>query len=781
VQVASGAVMNPAMSGIVLCLAYILGLLFTAIPWGGGCVLGLGVFAAVILPRFWRGHFTARIWLMAGVVGLVASLYFQWRIPQPGSSDVSRFFPTADAAQEKVAVAGQILSTPRLTRSQKMQFWLGVNQLSQAVMPDGSRSPNQPVTGKVYVTVPLIEATELHPGRTIAVIGTLYHPQPAANPGGFDFKEYLAQEDSFAGLKGQCVFDFVVFNTVGRDFSTVQDCAPSLPIVLPNTDWGWWAVQERIVRAQFDRLGTPEGPLVSSMVLGSKVVDLPYDVKDNFQKIGLSHALAASGFQTSLILGVILALTRKYSERGQFILGLAGLLIFLALTGVQPAVLRAVLMGTGVLIGIVLKRQVKPLGSLLLTAVILLVYDPLWIWDLGFQLSFLATLGLLVTAGALTARLDWLPSTWSPLIAVPIAAYIWTLPLQLYAFGIVSPFSIIANVATTIPISIISIGGIISALLALISPDLGSFSAWLLYYPTHWLIDMVNGFCRLPGNSLAVGTIPAGMAILLYGLICVPWLLTHWQKRWWVIGLASISLVMIPAWQARTGLLQVTALATRREPVLVIQDRGRVLLVNSGDAATAKATVVPFLQQQGVNQIDWAIAGSQPTVDSGWAAIGNRIPTKNIMVLPARRRTEAASVPLLDPQYPVLDEGQTIKLNATTIQLLKSIPTWVQIQVGDQRWLWLKDVPQKFWSVSALQGHQVLWWSGKAIAPEILAAIRPEVAIAYAAKLDPATRVQLKALNAKVYTTAQAGAIQWTPATGFKSTLELDENGNSRL
>ena len=778
--------MNPAISGMVLCLAYILGLLLTAIPWGSVLVLGLGLLAAMILPRCWRGHFTARIWLIAGVVGLVASLYLQWRVPQPSSSDVSRYFPTANVSQEKVAIAGQILSTPRLTRSQKMQFWLGVNQLSQAVAQDGTRSINQPVTGKVYVTVPLIEATELHPGRSIAVIGTLYHAQPAANPGGFDFKEYLAQEHSFAGLKGQCVFDFAIFNTTDRDFSTVRDCAPSLPIILPKADWGWWRVQDRIVRAQFDRLGTPEGPLLSSMVLGSKVVDLPFEVKDNFQKIGLSHALAASGFQTSLILGVVLALTRKFSERIQFIVGFAGLLIFLALTGIQPAVLRAVLMGTAVLTGIVLKRQIKPLGSLLLSATLLLIFDPLWIWDLGFQLSFLATLGLLVTAGTLTQWLDWLPSTWAPMLAVPIAAYIWTLPLQLYAFGIVSPYSIIANVATTIPISIISIGGIISALLALVSPELGSLSAWLLYYPTHWLIVIVNFFCRLPGNSLAVGTIPAGMMILLYGLICVPWLLSHWQKRWWLIGLAAISLVMIPAWQARAGLLQITALVTPREPVLVIQDRGRVLLVNSGDAATAKSTVVPFLQQQGVNQIDWAIAATPPTANSGWATIRERIPTKNITLLPIKQRLASTpsaepALPSPDPKYPFLEEGETVKLNATSIQLLKSTPTWVQIQVGDQRWLWLKDVPKQTWSMSALRGHQVLWWSGKAIAPEILATIRPEVAIAYTAKLDPATRLQLKALNAKVYTTAQAGAVQWTPTTGFKSMLEMDENGNSRL
>jgi len=62
-------------------------------------------------------------------------------------------------------------------------------------------------------------------------------------------------------------------------------------------------VKARIIRSQVRWLGSPEGPFVSSMVLGSKAVDLPYDIRDSFIQVGLAHALAASGFQTSLILG----------------------------------------------------------------------------------------------------------------------------------------------------------------------------------------------------------------------------------------------------------------------------------------------------------------------------------------------------------------------------------------------------------------------------------------------------------------------------------------------
>jgi competence protein ComEC len=111
-----------------------------------------------------------------------------------------------------------------------------------------------------------------------------------------------------------------------------------------------------------------------------------------------------------------------------------------------------------------MRRKVKLLGSLLVTATLLLLFNPLWIWDLGFQLSFLATLGLLVTVPPLIKKLDWMPPAIACLIAVPIAASLWTLPLQLYVFGVVPVYSIVVNMITTPLISVISISGIISAL-----------------------------------------------------------------------------------------------------------------------------------------------------------------------------------------------------------------------------------------------------------------------------------------------------------------------------
>ena len=761
-------------SGLILCLAYILGLLATSVSWGGYGVLALGIGAALstlaagILRQLWRVSPKPGVWLATGVVGFLATLYLQVRTPQPAANDISQFIASAEGTQEQlVTVQGKVASTPRLTRSQRGQFWLEATQLDNLQGGAEPANVDRGVTGKVYVTVPLLQATGLYPGQAIAVSGVLYKPKPAGNPGGFDFKVYLEREGTFAGLSGRQV----------------------IPEDQERPQWGWWVIRQRIVRSQVRWLGSPEGPLVSSMVLGSKAVDLPYDIRDSFIQTGLAHALAASGFQTSLILGLVLALTRRLSSASQVGCGVSALVLFLGMTGLQASVMRAVVMGFGALIALAMKRKVKQLGSLLLAATLLLLFNPLWIWDLGFELSFLSTLGLLVTVPPLIKRLDWLPPAIASLIAVPIAAYIWTLPLQLHFFGVVPLYSLVVNILTTPLISVISIGGIISAIVALIWPLAGSGLSWLLYYPSHGLIELVQFFSQLPGNSVAVGTISVLQLLVLYGLISLAWLQPWWQRRWWFAGAIAISLVLIPVWHQAT-VFRVTVLAAAKEPVLVIQDQGKVLLVNSGDANTARFTVLPFLQHQGVNQIDWAIAtDAQFNNSSGWLQILQSLPINTFYAHSdtkdnATKNSAIQSVvQARSGRYQPLSASQTLAVGSTSVQLIDTQGS-LQLQIQGQTWLLLKQLKpneQKLALTRRLPRVQVLWWSGESLATALVEALDPEVAIASSANLEPNTVSQLRKGKTRVFWTGRDGAIQWTPNGKFEATIEATENNASLL
>ncbi len=223
------------------------------------------------------------------------------------------------------------------------------------------------------------------------------------------------------------------------------------------------------------------GQLVSSMILGSKAVDLPLDIRDSFVQTGLAHVLAASGFQVSLLLGIVLKLTNRLASRSQLVIGLGVLLTYLGLTGLQASIIRATLMGISVLIAMLTDNKVNSLGSLLLAATIILIFNPLWIRDVGFQLSFLATFGLIVTLPTLQTKLTWLPPTIATAIAIPVAASIWVLPLLAYVFHSLLFIVCPVNIVTTPLVTIMMLGGMISAVLALIMPILGTALIDLCY------------------------------------------------------------------------------------------------------------------------------------------------------------------------------------------------------------------------------------------------------------------------------------------------------------
>ncbi|QSJ15655.1 ComEC/Rec2 family competence protein [Nostoc sp. UHCC 0702] len=783
-------------SGVIICLGYILGLLFTAVPWGGVWILILGIVGGVLfrrrypkarqlppkppektgkktktIPNTKQTILHPRVWVAAGLVGLLATVYFQWRVPQPGAKDISTFVPPENnnIQEQLVIVRGEVVSNPRLTRSQRGQFWLEATQLDEVKNDKGPADIPKGVTGKLYVTVPILQATGLYPGQQIAITGILYKPKAASNPGAFDFQKFLKQEGAFAGLSGRQI------NILDTD---------------EKRQWGWWQIRERIVRSQVRWLGIPEGPLVSAMVLGSKAVDLPYDIRDLFVQAGLAHALAASGFQTSLILGVILQLTKRTKKATQFTLGLLALMIFLSLTGFQPAVLRAVIMGFAALIGLLLNRKVQQFGSLLLAATLLLLFNPLWIWDLGFQLSFLATLGLIVTVSPIVQSLAWLPTTIASLIAVPLAATIWTLPVQLFVFGVVPAYSLSLNIITTPLISIISIGGIISAIAALIWPAAGTALAGVLHYPTDWLIQLVEFFRNLPGNSVAFGSISTWQFLAIYTIIILTWLVDWWKKRWWFASLIAFGIVLVPAWHSANTLLKITLLETGTEPVIVVQDRGKVTLINSGDEGTGRYTIVPFLQQQGVNQIDAAIASDFQTKETdAWLEILQHLPIKNFYTYSAKAEdsiADQAIQQILQKQQGIYQPsliGQTVNTGSTFVQLVNDQPI-LQLQILGQSWLIVGNVkPQEVLKLVQTGGWpspQVLWCNPESL-QDLVIALKPQVAIASSNNLDAKTLSELSKSQTKLFFTGRDGAIQWTPNSEFEAFIQATENKSSVL
>ncbi|MGH2412426.1 MAG: ComEC/Rec2 family competence protein [Microcystaceae cyanobacterium] len=744
-------------SWIICCLAYSIGLFSTSIfgflnphpSWQQWLfiIISLGllsIFLALFVPRCWPRGPGIKVWLLAGIIAISAVVYFQIRIPQPGINDISNILKAKNYSSLTVTIEGKVLSQGRLTESQRMQFWFEVKQLKQ-IRNSKKILGAQTVTGKLYVTVPLTQGTDFYPGHKLGIVGILYAPKSAANPGAFDFKAYLVNHEAFAGLKG---------------LKIIKREEPS---------WGLWKLRQRITLAQAHWLKNPEGALVSSIVLGKQAVNLPNDIREQFTKAGLSHVLVASGFQISILLGVVIAVTKNLSSRKQkqFIIGLIVLSTYVGLTGVEPSIMRAALMGIGALVALLTDRKIRISGTFLVAGILLLLFQPLWLWDLSFQLSFLATLGLIVTMPALEKRLDWLPPAIATLIATPIAASIWTLPLLIYIFNSVAIYSIPANIITAPLIMIISLGGMLSAVAALIFPLAGSAIAWLLYYPTHLLIETVRVLTILPGNYLAVGKISLDSLMLIYSLFFLVWLSKFWQRRWWYISLFIVTVVVVPIIYKQLTLVQVTVLATSKEPVLIIQDRGAVALINSGDTATVKYTVIPFLNQQGIYQIDCAIAlKSTSKQREDWSEVRKNVLIKHFF----------SNVTEKQEQSQLLMTDLNLSIGSTKIQLISAKPPILQLQIQEQTWLLLAKNQEISWlSLEQLISYfnsPVFLWAGQSLSKDWLAVIKPKVAIATSNFVSEAVQQQLQQQKIKLYLTGHNGAIQWTPTYGFQTTLK---------
>ncbi len=654
----------------------------------------LGVICAFILPRLWRTGPRTFFWFILPLIALLATLFLQFRYPQPAVNDISKY--VSEFQGNFVTITGKIINNPSLNSQNKVRFLLQVNQVKNLTAT---------VFGKLYVTVPILQGTGLTPGQNITITGSLYEPPTNLNPGGFDFKKYLAKQGIFAGLKGVKITEY------------------------GEQKWGFYQLRQRIVKAQIRFLSSPVGPLVSSIVLGGKAVDLPTDIKDNFIQVGLAHILAASGFQIALLLGVLIKLISGFSDRNKLILGAILIIFYVTLTGVQPSIIRAAIMGFGALIGMVTDRKVKRFSFLILTAFMLLIINPLWVFDLSFQLSFLATLGLLTTVDPIVNKLDFLPPTIANLIAIPLAANIWCLPLLIYVFKSVSLYSILINIIISPLIEIISLIGMLSAVLALIFPLLGSLIAVVLYYPTLLLIFLANFSVTLPYSYLAIGQISLFQLIIIYAIIILLWLNHLCAKKWYLFTIFLISLIAIPLIYNNFNLTQVTVLAAQNEPIIVIQNQGKFALISNDNPQNQKYIIQPFLAQQGINNLDI------------------KINLENI--------TQTQFTLNSDVNIAIFDN-------------------YLQLNIKDQTWLLFDKhlTNNTDLLLPKNTNPQVILWSGNT-ALKWLNLAKPQVAIASTNYLPDSVKQTLEKANLKLYITGKDGAIQWREKQGFNTILEL--------
>ena len=259
-------------------------------------------------------------------------------------------------------------------------------------------------------------------------------------------------------------------------------------------------LQGYIQRYYFRYLSPENAQIVTSLVLGSQVVEIPQRINPYIFNLGLGHLFAASGFNLMLLSLMLtwIATLFKLKPRVYAPLIILASFIYTGLAGFSPSIVRADILITAYLSLGLIKRKMRTIHFLFYLAAILLLIDPYTIFDIGFQLSYLATLAILFWTPRINDKLNnisYIPSYFKEVISVTLAVQILLLPLIMYYFDTLQVWSIVANLLLAPLFSVLTVTSFLG-LCFIIEPLLNLFkyilelSSHLPYIDSHVNINL---------------------------------------------------------------------------------------------------------------------------------------------------------------------------------------------------------------------------------------------------------------------------------------------------
>jgi competence protein ComEC len=681
---------------------------------------------------------------------------------------------------EQWCLRGEVDSEPEESlRSQRFTV-----QVSRFARPDANDAcpPNggawAPAYGGVLVSTRFFPRFQY--GDLLELVGELHMPEAE----GFDYAEYLARR-----------------GVVSTGFFTGR---------LEESGGGnTWRnalihVRDTYGNALERSFQEPHAALAKGMLLGQRA-DIPRDLTDDFNTAGISHLIAISGFNVMLLAGLVTACFGPLTGRRQTIVAaIVIVLAYAAFTGASPSVLRATAMAIVMLGATLFGRQRSGFTAVVIAGAALVLWQPLIIADVAFQLSFAATVGIVLYAqrirDVLLSRLSGLSQPTASFLAENLAvttvASIAVLPIVAGSFGRLSLISLPANVVAG-PVFVVALAGsFVTAVAAAIDGELGRLTAEVTYLPIAMLVTIGRWSSELPVAAVSLPVIGrnAWIVVYLFGGLLLAWLSPRYfrvtvdapvrgSRLSASVAWAGVLVIVtsVTLWQALDGnddrLRLIVLDIGQGDAILIETPAGHRILVDGGPSGPALMQALGRVLPHDARRIDLLVLShGQDDHVTGFVELLERYEVGAAVAGPLEGETaaygawraelERRAVPLqVATSGHWLDLGQGIRLEVLApnhgaserVDDLNNNSLVARLSYGDVRFLLTGDVEA--------EGEQALLDSGQALnstvlklahhgsegssTPALLDAVRPRLAVVSAGADNsfghpsPTTRLRL--------------------------------------
>ena len=432
--------------------------------------------------------------------------------------------------------------------------------------------------------------TTLHlPGYGSQIIfkKELVRIQNTGNPGAFDYQRYCAFQDIY----------HQVFLRTGDYTIPSENKENRIKKVLFSLRKATLAAFHRYIP------GNKESGLAEALLIGYKD-DLDKDLVLSYSHTGVVHIIAISGMQLALIYGLLSVVFRPFKNIRMIkwlkpLVVIIVLWLFSLMSGASPSVIRAAVMFTCIVVGERFSKRISIYNNLAASAFLLLCYDPFWLWDTGFQLSYGAVLSIVIFMkpiyNLLILQNKLLDLAWE-LASVSIAAQVLTTPMSIYYFHQFPNYFLLTNMVA-VPLSTIVLFGELLLLGLLFFP----FLAHIVGSALSWLIRLMNNsigyFEHLPFSLWTDLSLSIAQVFLLYifisGLSIGLMLKKKWSLNAALFAMLSFSIIRsISFWNANRQEKMIIYNVPRRQAIDFIL--GRKYVFKGNLSLPADASVEQF-------------------------------------------------------------------------------------------------------------------------------------------------------------------------------------------